>query len=66
MYDGFNLKYNAYLISGNNVFEVIATNNDGTDSKSGNVNYKIKIVPVFPIVNLINPALLTNASKMTN
>ena len=65
-YDGFNVNYNASLVQGNNTFEVIATNNDGTDSKSGNVNYKIKTVPVFPIVNLIYPALLTNSSNMAN
>ena len=62
VYDGFNLTYNANLISGNNVFEVTATNNDGTDTKNALVNYKVKIVPVFPIVNLINPATSINAT----
>lgn len=65
-YDGFNVSYNATLIQGNNIFEVNATNNDGTDSKSGNVNYKIKVAPVFPTVNLINPASLTNSSNTAN
>ena len=62
VYDGFNLTYNANLVLGNNVFEVTATNNDGTDTKNASVNYKVKVVPVFPIVNLINPATSINAT----
>lgn len=62
MYDGFNLTYNSNLISGNNMFEVTATNNDGTDTKNASVNYKIKVVPVYPIVNLINPATIINST----
>jgi hypothetical protein len=65
-YDGFNVTFNATLVQGNNTFEVTATNVDGTDSKSANVNYKIKAAPVFPIVNLINPASPTNSSNAAN
>lgn len=65
-YDGLNVSYNAVLMQGNNTFEVTATNNDGTDVKIGNVNYKVKIVPILPIVNLIQPALAANATDIAN
>ncbi len=65
-YDGFNVNYNAVLVQGNNTFEVTATNNDGTDTKTANVTYKIKAIPVLPVVNLINPALEANATDVAN
>jgi hypothetical protein len=52
----------ATLVSGNNVFEVTATNNDGSDTKSVIVNYRPKIVAQPPVVSLINPAFEINAS----
>lgn len=63
VYDGINLTYPAVLIQGNNNFEVNATNNDGTDSKNAIVNYKVKVIPVLPVVNLINPASEVNTSN---
>jgi hypothetical protein len=49
------------LIPGSNIFEVTATNNDGTDTKNAIVTLKPKDVPVLPIVNLISPsATITN------
>jgi hypothetical protein len=65
-YDGFNVTFDTTLVQGNNTFEVTATNMDGTDSKSASVNYKIKAAPVFPVVNLINPASPTNSSNAAN
>ena len=61
-YDGHNLNFPTTLSSGNNTFEVKATNNDGTDVKSVNINYKAKIVSIPPVVSLINPALPNNAT----
>ncbi len=65
-YDGFNVTYNAVLAQGTNTFEVTATNNDGADTKKINVNYKIKAVPILPIVNLVNPVLATNTTDEVN
>jgi hypothetical protein len=65
-YDGFNVTFDTTLVQGNNTFEVTATNMDGADSKSASVNYKIKAAPVFPVVNLINPASPTNSSNAAN
>ncbi|MFN8116871.1 MAG: hypothetical protein U0W65_12215 [Bacteroidia bacterium] len=50
------------LISGNNIFEVTATNNDGTDFKTGIVNFKPKNVGIPPVVSLINPPSQINAT----
>ena len=61
-YDGLNLSYQATLIQGSNSIEIAATNNDGSDIKNANVIYKVKVVPVFPIVNLINPSSEINAT----
>lgn len=63
VYDGINLTYPAVLIQGNNNFEVSATNNDGTDSKNTIVNYRTKVLPVLPVVNLINPVSENNTSN---
>lgn len=52
----------AILIQGNNIFEVTATNNDGTDTKNAIVNYKLKVVAIPPVVNLIIPSSFLNAS----
>ena len=65
-YDGFNLSYNAILVPGNNTFDVTATNNDGTDTKTANVTYKVKAAPVLPIVNLMIPVSVSNATDVLN
>lgn len=61
-YDGFNLTYNAVLVQGNNTFEVGASNADGADSKNVIVNFRPKVVPVPPVVSLINPSSQINAT----
>ena len=61
-YDGFNLNYPSILSQGNNTFEVIATNNDGTDSKTATVNFRQKAVGIPPVVSLVNPANQMNAT----
>lgn len=61
-YDGFNLNYPATLVQGNNSFEVAATNNDGSDSKTAIVNYRQKAAGAPPVVNLVNPAMQMNAT----
>lgn len=62
-YDGFNLTYPALLVQGNNKFEIKAVNNDGTDTKSRTINYKVRTTPMPPIVNLITPASLENSTE---
>lgn len=61
-YDGFNVNYPATLVQGNNSFEVTATNNDGTDSKTAIVNFRPKAAGAPPVVTLINPAMQMNAT----
>lgn len=62
-YDGFNFSFLATLVQGNNILEIAANNNDGSDTKVATVNYKPKVVNVpAPIVNLVNPALPDNAT----
>lgn len=53
---------NSTLVNGNNIFEVTATNNDGSDTKTSIVVYKPKIVAIPPVVSLINPQFEMNAS----
>lgn len=62
-YDGFNLSCPASLLQGNNIFEIKATNNDGSDIKSATVNYKVKTIPVPPVVSLISPSSEANATE---
>lgn len=65
-YDGSSLSYNAPLRAGANTLEIVATNADGSDSKSASVNYEPIVVIPLPIVNLINPAEAENASSAAN
>lgn len=53
---------NAALVNGNNIFEVTATNNDGSDTKTAIVVYKPKVLSIPPVVNLVNPQFEMNAS----
>ncbi len=62
-YDGLNLNYPVSLIAGNNNFEVTGTNPDGSSTKAALVIYRIKQTVVPPVVNLINPALVANATN---
>ncbi|MES2763687.1 MAG: hypothetical protein V4677_15840 [Bacteroidota bacterium] len=62
VYDGLNLTYNAQLAQGNNSFEVNGHNNDGSDTKTAVVNYKIKVAPVLPVVNYISPGSGNNST----
>ncbi len=40
---------NAALVNGNNIFEVTATNNDGSDTKTAIVVYKPKVLSIPPV-----------------
>ncbi len=48
--------YNSTLIEGNNIFEIIVTNNDGSDDAMAIVTYKKAEVPcIIPTVGYIHP-----------
>jgi len=53
---------NTTLVNGNNIFEITATNNDGSDAKTSIVVYKPKGISIPPVVSLINPQFEMNAS----
>ena len=59
-YDGFNLNYSGALNMGDNIFEVSATNADGSDSKSVKVTYNVRKAITPPIVTLVNPITENN------
>ncbi|MBI3520510.1 MAG: hypothetical protein HY062_14320 [Bacteroidetes bacterium] len=50
------------LIQGNNILEVVAANNDGSDSKTATVNYKQKTLSLPPVINLMIPSSEINAT----
>lgn len=62
-YDGVNLSYPATLISGKNTIEVTATNKDGSNTKTGIIIYKAKVLSLLPVVNLINPSSSTKVTS---
>lgn len=59
-YDGFNLSYTGALNIGDNIFEVSATNADGSDSKNVKVTYNVRKAITPPIVTLVNPLTENN------
>ncbi len=62
-FDGYNFSFNGTLLSGNNTLQIIATNNDGSDTETAVVNYKQKVISIPPVVSLINPMLPQNATN---
>jgi hypothetical protein len=63
IYDGFNLSYPALLAQGSNQFDIKASNNDGTDTKKRNINFRVVANAAPPQVSLINPASTDNATE---
>lgn len=51
------------MVNGNNIFEVTATNNEGSDSKSSIVVFKQKTFGIPPVVSLVDPAVVNNTSN---
>jgi len=52
----YQIIYNANLIEGNNIFEVVVTNNDGSDDEMAIVTYKKTNEPcIIPTVGYIHP-----------
>lgn len=60
-----NLVYNTVLESGDNTFEVAATNSHGTDTKSVTVNYKVPLVPKPPVVVITAPVNTPTVNTVT-
>lgn len=65
-YDGINLSFPSILVQGNNMFEIKATNNDGTDKKSVVVTYTMRQLALPPIITFMNPANLNGSTQNEN